>query len=232
MQTPEQLGIEVAKETVKQLAAPFQDLLQRLLGPAATEVGLSLADSARVWRLKRINRLLGEVKEIAEAAHIELKPVAPNLIFPILEAASFAGDDLQKTWAALLTNAATTNFITEVLPSFPDILKQLTPAEVRFLDMVEYEVEIDEALRREQVKRDTRYQGEPYVNCPLRKNTLDSVSRVMLGNLQRLGLLTPFREREFDDDGSRNIFEPANYMYLSQFGRAFVRACRPPKSLS
>jgi hypothetical protein len=206
--------------------------LQRLLGPAATEVGLSLADSARVWRLKRINRLLGEVKEIAEAAHIELKPVAPNLIFPILEAASFAGDDLQKTWAALLTNAATTNFITEVLPSFPDILKQLTPAEVRFLDMVEYEVEIDEALRREQVKRDTRYQGEPYVNCPLRKNTLDSVSRVMLGNLQRLGLLTPFREREFDDDGSRNIFEPANYMYLSQFGRAFVRACRPPKSLS
>jgi len=98
--------------------------------------------------------------------------------------------------------------------------------------MVEYEVGHDEALRREQVKsRMPGSTGEPYVSCPLRKNTLASVSRIMLGNLQRLGLLTPYREKDFDDDGTRNIFEPANYLYLSQFGRAFVRACRPPQSV-
>ena len=232
METPEEQGIELAKEALKQLFAPVQDLMQRLLGPAATEVGLSFGDSARVWRFKRAIRLFEEVKKMAEAAHIEVKPVAPNLIFPILDAASLADDDLQKSWAALLTNAATTNFMTEVLPSFPDILRQLTPAEVRFLDMVEYEVGHDEALRREQFKKGMpRLQGEPYVSCPLRKDTLASVSRVMLGNLQRLGLLSPYRERDFDDDGSHNIFEPANYMYLSQFGKAFVRACRPPESL-
>ena len=231
METPEQQGIEVAKEAVKQLFAPYQDLMQRLLGPAATEVGMSFADSARVWRFKRAIRLLQEVKKLSEAAQIEVKPVAPNLIFPILDAASLADDDLQKTWAALLTNAATTNFATEVLTSFPDILRQLTPAEVQFLDTVEYEVGYDEAQRREQVKRGIPgLQGEPYVCSPLRKDTLASVSRVMLGNLQRLGLLTPYRERDFDDDGTRNVFEPANYMYLSQFGRAFVRACRPPES--
>jgi abortive infection alpha-like protein len=232
MGSPEQQGIELAKEAVKQLFAPVQDLMQRLLGPAAAEVGLSFADSARIWRIKRAIRLLEEVKKMAAAAQIEVNPVTPNLIFPILDAASLADDDLQKSWAALLTNAATTNFMTEVLPSFPDILKQLTPAEVRFLDKVEYEIEHDEALRREQVKRGmTGLQGEPYVSCPLRKDTLASVSRIMLGNLQRLGLLSPYRERDFDDDGTRNIFEPANYMYLSPFGRAFVRACRPPKSL-
>jgi hypothetical protein len=231
MQTPEQVGIEVAKEIVKQVAEPFQDVLKRLLGPAATEVGLSLADSARVWRFGQAVRLLGKVKKIAEDAHIELKPVAPSLLFPILDAGTLADDDLQTTWAALLTNAATTNFTTEVLPSFPDILKQLTPAEVRFLNTVEREVEQDEAVRREHVKTGMGYQGEPYVLCPLRKNTLNSASRVMLGNLQRLGLLTPYRERDFDDDGSQNVFEPANYLYLSQFGRAFVRACRPPEKL-
>jgi len=41
MGSPEQQGIELAKEAVKQLFAPVQDLLQRLLGPAAAEVGLS-----------------------------------------------------------------------------------------------------------------------------------------------------------------------------------------------
>ena len=183
MESTEQQSIELAKEAVKQLFGPVQDLMQRLLGPAATEVGLSFADSARVWRIKRAIRLFEEVKMMAEAAHIEVKPVAPNLIFPILDAASLADDDLQKSWAALLTNAATTNFMTEVLPSFPDILRQLTPAEVRFLDMVEYEVGHDEVLRREQVKRGIPGSEDenPYASCPLRKDTLASVSRVMLG---------------------------------------------------
>jgi Abortive infection alpha len=235
MESPEQQGMELAKEGVKQLFAPVQDLMQRLLGPAATEVGLSFADSARVWRFKRAVRLLEEVKKMTEAAHIELKPVAPNLIFPMLDAATLADDELQTTWAALITNAATTDFATEVLPSFPDILRQLTPAEVRFLDTVEYEVGQDEALRREQIKMQIPglgLHGDPYVSCALRKKTLASASHVMLGNLQRLGLLTPYREKDYDDDGTRNIFEPANYMYLSSFGRAFVRACRPPESVS
>ena len=139
---------------------------------------------------------------MTEAAHVELKPVAPNLIFPILDAASLADDELQKSWAALLTNAATTDFTTEVLPSFPDILRQLTPDEVRFLDTVEYEVGQDEATRRERIKMKVPglgLPGDPYVSCRVRKNTLASVSRVMLGNLQRLGLLTPYREKDYDE---------------------------------
>ena len=88
MKDPRQQSIELAKEAVKQLFAPVQDLMQRLLGPAETEVGLSFADSARVWRFKQAIRLFEEVNKLADAAHIELKPVAPNLIFPILDAAS------------------------------------------------------------------------------------------------------------------------------------------------
>jgi len=93
MESSDQQGIELGKEAVKQLFAPVQDLIQRLLGPAATEVGLSFAESARVWRIKRAIRLFEEVKKMAEAAHIEVKPVAPSLIFPLLDAASLADDD-------------------------------------------------------------------------------------------------------------------------------------------
>lgn len=231
MGSDDQQAIELAKEGIKQVFAPVQDIVQRLLGPAATEIGLSFADSARVWRFERAIRLFKRVKKMAAAAQIDVNPVAPNLIFPIIEAASLANDDLQESWAALLTNAATTNFVTEVLPSFPDILRQLTPAEVRFLDKVEHELEHDEPRRREQLKGGMPWlHGEPFLNCPLRKDTLASVSRIMLGNLQRLGLLSPHRERDFDDEGTHNVFEPTNYLYLSQFGRAFVRACRPPES--
>ena len=38
-------------------------------------------------------------------------------------------------------------------------------------------------------------QGELYVSCPLRKDTLASVSRIMIGNLQRLGLLSPYEKK-------------------------------------
>ena len=205
METPEQQGLELAKEaveeTVKQLFAPVQGVMRRLLGPAVTEVGLSFGDSARVWRFERAVKLFEEVERIADAAHIDLRPVAPNLIFPILDAASLADDDLQEKWAALLTNAATTNFATEVLPSFSDVLKQLTPAEVRFLDKVDLEVGQDEAKRREEIRRQKpgwQHGKESEVLCSVRKESLASVSPVMIGNLRRLGLLTTYRERDFE----------------------------------
>lgn len=41
----------VVKEGMKQFFAPYHDLINKLLGPAATEVGLSWGDSIKVWRL-------------------------------------------------------------------------------------------------------------------------------------------------------------------------------------
>ena len=109
----DQQAIELAKEGIKQVFAPVQDIeRKRSLGPAATEIGSSFADWARVWRFERAIRLFKRVKKMAAAAQIDVNPVAPNLIFPIIEAASLANDDLQESWAALLTNAATTNFVT------------------------------------------------------------------------------------------------------------------------
>jgi hypothetical protein len=124
------LAIKVALETVSE---PFRKLLDQLLGPAATEVGLSLGDSAKVWRFKRQIRLFQEVKRLVDQSGEDIKPIAPRLFFPILEAASVEDDDeMQTRWAALLSNEAINTG--SVHPSFIDILKQMAPRDARFLD--------------------------------------------------------------------------------------------------
>jgi Abortive infection alpha len=226
MGTPEEEGLEITKEAVKQAMAPVQKLLLGLLGPAATEIGLGLADSARLWRMRRAARFLNEVKAILDAAGVDVKSVPPRTLFPILDNASLEDDEeLQRRWAILLSNAARTDFESEILSSFPDILRQLTPTEVQFLDRVEYEVAFDNS------EREKNRHSRPVLggrNC-LRKETLDSASAVMLGNLQRLELLT-IHTGTFDGDGTSNVFGATNYLHLSAFGKAFVRACRPVES--
>ena len=122
----EQQGLELAKEGVKQLIEPVTDIVKQLLGPAAAEIGLAWGDSLRFWRLKRTIHLLEDVRQFASEAGLQLKPVAPRILFPLLEAASLQDDvDLHQRWVALLISAARTDY-DQILPCFPDILSQLT----------------------------------------------------------------------------------------------------------
>jgi hypothetical protein len=90
--------LELAKEglkvTAEQVFAPVQEITRQLLGPAATEIGLAWGDSFRVWRLKRVTRLLRDVNEVASELGLKLKPVALRLLFPLLEAASLEDESI------------------------------------------------------------------------------------------------------------------------------------------
>ena len=67
-----------------------------------------------------------------EEAGIEPREVPENIWVPLLQAASLETDDsLQERWASLLANASKTD--SQVLPSFLDILKQLTGVPPPFL---------------------------------------------------------------------------------------------------
>jgi hypothetical protein len=56
----------VIKTGIERMAAPLQRLVDQLVGPAASEVGLALGDSVKVWRFKRQLRLLQEVNRLIE----------------------------------------------------------------------------------------------------------------------------------------------------------------------
>src|SRR5438309_10406377 len=122
----------VLKTSVEQAFQPFHKLLDELIGPAATEVGLSIGDSVKMWRLKRQLRLLEEVKRLVDQSGEDVKPVATRLFFPILRAASIEdNDEMQTRWAALLANEALSTG--SVHPLFVEILKPMAPGDAQFL---------------------------------------------------------------------------------------------------
>lgn len=209
--TREEETVEIGKEAVKQALVPFQEIIREVAGPAATEVGLMWGDSLRVWRLKRAVRLWEDVKKLASAAHLELKPVAPRLLFPILDSATLNEDeDLHARWVALLANAATTE--NQVLPAFADILKQLTPEEARLLDDTYSLLTTDEKWRNDQLWGGL---GPIGLSRP-------DVNAIAIENLERLGLTRWTTVSKTEDSESGHV-------YITQLGEAFVLACRSPK---
>lgn len=220
----------VVKATAEGMLAPFHELLQQLLGPAVTEVGQGLADSARVWRLERQIRLWVKVKNMVETANLPIKPVAPRLLFPILEAASLEDDDnLQSHWAGLLSNAATDP--NSVHPSFIEVLRQLTPEDAQLLDRL-YDSCESKRTRTVRPWVDPISYAEREERVAAGENPMPSFQ-----NLMRLGLI----ETEYEIDkrgtavdlkhvrfGSAKIppSKLETHYELTEFAVRFVQACR------
>jgi hypothetical protein len=229
--TAEEQALELGKEAVKQAFQPVQDIVTRVAGPAATEVGLMLGDALRVWRLRRAVRLWQDVKQFASEANLELHPVTPRLLFPILDAATLNEDeDLHMRWVALLTNAAASE---QVLPSFSEILKQLRPEDARFLDRAYDEVTLAEQNREIQ-NRTPLISSFDYLMHPVRQSTLELIDTVTFDNFSRLMLLRRDNGVYVSGGEPSTSFEQQvsqeleNAVYLTELGRAFISACRLP----
>lgn len=235
MATPGQ-AIEKAVEV---LLEPVRDILQKLLGPAASEIGFSLGDAVRVWRFRRVLIFLADVKRIIHAAGFEPNSVAPHLLFPILEAASLQEDEeLQDRWACLLANAARPGRADDVLPSFVEVLKQLSPFEAQCLKKLIEEVGRDEG-RRQRLNLNF---GQEHQIAPLMMGSPVTLAggggnpeglrrfRLALSSLLRLGLI---ERRVKQPHGPMGLpLNPTDLLeeyWLTEFGHRFLRVCEPPR---
>src|SRR5436305_3097383 len=100
MDNPVNVALAKALESVA-------DLLQRVAGPLADEVGNSFAISYRPNRVKLGVKALQKTQRILKEAGISPQAVPPRLFLPMLDAASIEDDEeLHTRWAALLANAA------------------------------------------------------------------------------------------------------------------------------
>src|SRR6202451_2399318 len=125
---------KLVKAGVEAALKPFADLLDKLAGPAAEEIGLTLKDHVRVFRLKRQVRLFERVKEMLAESNTEPGRVPFKVLLPIVENASIEeNDEVQDMWAGLLANSASGE---KVYPSYVELLKQLSPHEALLLHMV------------------------------------------------------------------------------------------------
>ncbi len=121
-------GIPVAIEAAKKL-------LEKLVGPAAEEMGLLLQDKVRSYRLRNQLAVLGKTQDMLNQAGIEPKSVPLRVLVPLLEGAALEDDDnLSTKWAALLANTATPGYRVDLMPAFSNILSQLSSTDVKILD--------------------------------------------------------------------------------------------------
>jgi len=231
MLTPDELEVtkEVAKEGVKQMFEPVKEIVLAVTKNPATEMGLIVGDYLRAFRMRNAFRLFNGVKKAAEENGFSVGFVKPAFFQPLLEAASLEDDEsLHERWVALLANAARTDCDVEILPCFPDILRQLTPDEARFMDKVYDESHLTDPDRLEAIRAAN---PNVTVNIPLEAlgisaSSLKSVSSLMIDNLERLMLVTRTAVEISRTEEIRNVMPPANHLYLSTLGKAFVRACR------
>ena len=122
-------------KAIEKLMDPVSELVKKLAGPAAEEVGLSLQDSVKVWRAKRQYKLFEKMNTFIADAGFEPNPIGLKLLLPALDCAAVEDDEsLHSMWAALLANAADPRQLCIVHPSFTTILKELTSREVKLLD--------------------------------------------------------------------------------------------------
>jgi hypothetical protein len=124
----------VMDEHLTKAVSDITGLISKLGGPLCEEFGLILADKAREYRARNAVKIFLRTQCMLKHAGISPKAIPPRLLLPAFEASSVEDNDvLQERWAALIANAASTGGSGTVLPSFVEVLKQLTPEEAIFL---------------------------------------------------------------------------------------------------
>jgi len=217
---------ELTKEIVKALQ-PFGDLLHRLTGPLADEIGESLGVWMRHYRFRLAVKMFQKTQRMLAEAGISANPVPPRLFLPMLEHASIEDDDeLHSRWSALLANASASP--NSVHPSFIEILRQLTPDDAKLLDTL-YD---SSASRRQRKVLPPWRNWITYADAEARGAAGESFQNLLrLGLIQSEYAVDAFRSKvKLTRDGKRAKLdaELENRYVLAEFTMRFVRACRAP----
>jgi hypothetical protein len=252
----DQFGIGKA---VEKLMDPVTELVKRIAGPAADEIGLTLADSVKVYRAKRQLKLFEKMSGFVSDAGFVPNPVALKLLLPALDYASVEDDeDLHTAWAALLANASDpSEGAIEVLPSFAGVLRELSPRDAQFLKTLYSNAE--KRVERYAHKQETWDMGYSYGDimaiyaegglARFPKNHREATRKeyeenkdvieadrkdvsLILETMKRQALIGEHESSELEEitfRGKPKIHTQISY-HLSMFGAKFIRACQPPRS--
>jgi hypothetical protein len=229
-------------KVIEKLMDPVSELVKKLAGPAAEEVGLSLQDSVKVWRAKRQYRVFEKMNGFIADAGFEPKAIGLKTLLPALDYASVEDDDhLHTTWAALLANASDGRENVAVIPAFPITLRALRSADVKFLAGF-YELALSKLAEREEkaaksIGHDVSVMGvSVYEMLELcRAAGLGELRRDLIPNklFQSEDEAKTWRSYEvtrimLEREGLIRLGPGQGHYYLTAFGVAFIRACQPP----
>ena len=228
-----ELARAVAKGATEGALKPVHDLILDLAGPAVREFGEAWRAEVRVWRLARAARHAERVREFLRPLGVSRRDVPLRLLLRSIEEASLEpDDDLQDRWAMLLANAAAGGERITMLPGYVDILRQLTPTHAAVLDRL-YAAHGDSiSLEPEPVADEYEwrgYQPTPAQHIMETFSLTKQLYNVLASDLHRLQVIDGDRwGGGYVDSGPSG---PTSYqsIHITPLGRAFIRACTPPK---
>lgn len=191
-----------------------------ILKPPLEQIGGILSDSIGLWRLKNQVRVMLKVKEFLEKQGIETpKKLEPDIVVPLLDAASYSEDEtLSDMYASLLAAHADDSRQNEVHPSHAKVLGQMSRQDAYVLDLIDQ-------LQHERYNQ----QGiKSYANSTTYQDLIEKLGgldavindddklHLPINNLKRLGLVM-----EGEGDG-RVVPVP---IFISPYGQALLIAC-------
>jgi hypothetical protein len=122
-------------KVVEKVADPVVGLLQKIAGPAAEEIGLTLKDAVHVYRVRRAYRLAEKFAAFCNRTGVQPRQVPLRILLPILDAASVEDDEtLHTMWANILAAAAIPGADPKPYPAFIETLKQLSHEDAVFFN--------------------------------------------------------------------------------------------------
>jgi hypothetical protein len=195
------------------------DIIHKLAGPMADEIGLMMADKIKVYRVKNWVNVVKKTQKILSEAHLDAESVPPRLFLPILEASSIEADDtLQSLWAGLLASASKES--DSLSPSFIETLKQLTPAEAKALN------EFFESVPTQDFQRFR----DAATSLVLRAMKEDVQLLLICETFQRLGFFSRLydvrqvRPQRYEMESNEIVWQ----YEFTKYGIQFMKACRGP----
>ncbi len=213
---------KAGKAALSDASPEAEEFAGQITGTGRKEIGAWFADHIRLRRFKSQLKILSKAQEHAKEAGFDPQVVKMNVLVPLLEAGSLEDDEtMSDRWAALLANAANPEADSpDVQPSFPEILRQLTPRDAAILDAV---FEVAQRFPREE------WIGRGAIGEAIRANVGCGKSEFAVSrqNLIRLGLCSPpAGGLEFAEGDHRYPVVNSDLVCLTEFGYAFVQACR------
>ena len=217
------LPADPATTAIKEAARLAEQFLGKLVNPALEEGGGILSDTVKFWRFKNQVNIVLNARDFLVLKGIEPKQVLPKTLISILEAGSLEEEvSMQNRWAAMLAHAADDTSESEVLPGYPEILKQLSQKEVALLDAFYQEIKGKNKEEREKVLFD-KQKATTFLGISEEKY------EVLLENLFRFGLCSPPASRGGVQIGKYPVMlRTYDSVELTPLGIDFVKSCRYP----
>ncbi len=218
-------GAKFGTQTLQTTEKILKGIVKILDEPAKDAVGI-IGDSLKFFRWERQLRFFERYDEILKAKGIiHTKSIPPKFALPIITQASLEEDDeLQDLWARLTVNAMDPNFKLELRYAYLEVIKSLSPLDVKMLDFFFEALKKDPSVKLEQVTDYSLKKEQIITGLGISENDYN----LSIYNLFRVQCLAPavMESTSIMFGGEpTTIFKGSKAVTMTPLGVNFVKAC-------